>query len=103
MRPRCRTRLAPLPPLRITRLAAASHSKSKHHWHLPQQDFSVYSGPSMDAVRAAYARRDRAWCGLPHLLHDSPNCTVAISPAGTTFVAVVKPKTWLGERARADV
>jgi hypothetical protein len=49
----------------------------------------------MSEVRAAYARGDRAWCGLAHFLHDSPNCTVAASPYGSTFVAVAKPKSWL--------
>lgn len=55
----------------------------------------MYTGASMSEVRAAYARGDRAWCGLAHFLHDSPNCTVAASPYGSTFVAVAKPKSWL--------
>ena len=55
----------------------------------------MFTGASMADVQAAYARGDRAWCGLAHLLHDSPNCTVPISPYGSTFVAVAKPKTWL--------
>ncbi|KAL4856891.1 Nuclear envelope integral membrane protein 1 [Chlorella vulgaris] len=59
------------------------------------QDYAVYTGSSMPEVRAAYGRADKAWCGLPHFLQDSPNCTVAISPFGSTFVAVAKPKTWL--------
>lgn len=59
----------------------------------------MYTGASMDEVRAAYARGDRAWCGLAHLLQDAPSCSVAIRPHGPTFVAVAKPKSWLGERA----
>ena len=49
----------------------------------------------MDEVRAAYARGERAWCGLAHLLNDAPNCTVAARPYGPTLVAVAKPKAWL--------
>lgn len=69
--------------------------------HLPApQDFTVFTGRTMEGVRAAYARGERSWCGLPHLLHDSPNCTVAIPPHGPTFVAVAKPpRSWLGECA----
>ncbi|KAI3429490.1 hypothetical protein D9Q98_005579 [Chlorella vulgaris] len=64
--------------------------------HCPShKDYAVYTGSSMPQVRAAYGRADKAWCGLPHFLQDSPNCTVAISPFGSTFVAVAKPKTWL--------
>jgi hypothetical protein len=59
------------------------------------QDFSVFTGSEMSEVRAAFGRGDRAWCGLAHLLSDSPNCTVDIAPAGSTYVAVAKPKAWL--------
>lgn len=61
-----------------------------------QQDYRVFTGGSMDEVRAAYARSERAWCGLAHFLNGSPNCTVAARPHGSTFVAVAKPKSWLG-------
>ena len=61
----------------------------------PLQGFTVYTGGSMVEVRGAYARGDRAWCGLPHLLSDSPNCTVGVRPYGSTFVAVAKPKAWM--------
>ena len=56
----------------------------------------MFTGSSMEEVRAAYARGERAWCGLSHLLNGSPNCTVAARPHGSTFVAVAKPKSWLG-------
>lgn len=58
----------------------------------------MFTGGSMEEVRAAYARGDTAWCGLAHKLQGAPNCTVAIRPHGATFVAVAKPKSWLGAR-----
>ncbi|PSC75010.1 Nuclear envelope integral membrane 1 isoform A [Micractinium conductrix] len=60
-----------------------------------QQDFTVYTGASMAEVRAAYDRKDRAWCGMAHWLRDSPACTVPLRPYGSTFVAVAKPpRAW---------
>lgn len=64
--------------------------------HMHTQEFSVFTGRSMEEVRAAYGRGERAWCGLAHRLSDSPNCTVALSPHGSTYVAVAKPRAWLG-------
>ncbi|KAL4427710.1 hypothetical protein ABPG75_001799 [Micractinium tetrahymenae] len=58
-------------------------------------DLHVFAGPSMAAVHRAYDRGERAWCGLRHRLHESPNCTVSIPPHGTTLVAVAKPRAWL--------
>ena len=70
------------------------------HLPPPNQDFRVFSGRSAEEVRAAYARGDRAWCGLPRLLEGAHNCSVAIPPHGPTFVAVAKPpRSWLGAPA----
>ncbi|KAI7842677.1 hypothetical protein COHA_003608 [Chlorella ohadii] len=65
--------------------------------HCPgHMDYRVFTGGSMEEVRAAYTRGEHAWCGLARMLHGSPNCTVAARPHGSTFVAIAKPKTWLG-------
>lgn len=64
------------------------------------QDYRVFTGGSMEEVRAAYTRGEHAWCGLARMLHGSPNCTVAARPHGPTFVAIAKPKSWLGASAR---
>lgn len=66
------------------------------------QDYRVFTGGSMEEVRAAYTRGEHAWCGLARMLHGSPNCTVAARPHGSTFVAIAKPKTWLGACNHAD-
>ncbi|KAL4444614.1 hypothetical protein ABPG77_002431 [Micractinium sp. CCAP 211/92] len=58
-------------------------------------DLHVFSGPSVAAVRRAYDRGERSWCGLRHRLRESPNCTVSIPPRGATLVAVAKPRAWL--------
>ena len=61
------------------------------------QDFTVYTGPSMEAVRAAYAAKQSAWCGFDRALGRTAACHASISPYGTTAVAVVKPKGWFGD------
>lgn len=59
------------------------------------KDFAVFSGQTLDDVRAAYGRGDRAWCGWDRFLGRSPDaCTVPINPFGPAFVAVAKPKGW---------
>lgn len=60
------------------------------------KDFGVYVARSKDALVTKFANHDRAWCGfLWQTLsnHTRPaSCTVHISPFGTTYVAIGKPR-----------
>eukprot|EP00887_Chlorella_sp_A99_P003098 scaffold9.g3098.t1 len=72
------------------------------------KDFAVYVGPSVAAVRDAYARRERAWCGWERLLGaggrggsgGAPPCAAPVSPFGAAVVAVAKPpRGWISQAA----
>lgn len=56
----------------------------------------MYVARSKDALLTKFANHDRAWCGfLWQALsnHSRPaSCTVHISPFGTTYVAIGKPR-----------
>lgn len=57
----------------------------------------MYVASSKDALVHKFTNHDRAWCGFVwQALHSRsnqpPTCTVQISPFGTTYVAVGKPK-----------
>lgn len=59
------------------------------------QDYAVYVGGSMDEVRKAFALRDSAWCGFARVVGEKPTlCETPISPFGSSYVAVAKPKGW---------
>lgn len=60
------------------------------------KDFGVYIARSKDALVTKFANHDRAWCGFfwqALANHTRPaSCTVHISPFGTTYVAIGKPR-----------
>ncbi len=63
----------------------------------------MYTGSSVPEVRGAYAARHSAWCGLERALGHTTACRAAISPFGTTVVAVAKPRAWFGDSDAAAV
>ena len=51
----------------------------------------------MNDVRVAYDRQDRAWCGWDHFMGQSSDvCVVPVPTFGPAYVAVAKPKNWMG-------
>jgi len=66
------------------------------------KDFSVFHGRSVEDVREAYGRGEKAWCGWERFMGRSAEmCVVPVPVFGSTYVAVAKPKSWLSDRSSA--
>ncbi|KAL4529975.1 hypothetical protein Ndes2437B_g08496 [Nannochloris sp. 'desiccata'] len=91
----------------VSKLAFLKHmfTSSTVHVRCPgYKDFSVFHGRSVEDVREAYGRGEKAWCGWERFMGRSAEvCIVPVPVFDSSYVAVAKPKSWLSGRAGALV